>query len=161
MTKNKIKNIPRYKKLENNIEGAKALQKLFNFAHLFGYKNKEIEKVFANFNDLEKQTISLINLPDIFNEKFGDIGWIAFESMDSILMEEAISIAKKKDLESAEIYLADYYTEEKLNWKLKQFLTLPEFEARYDLFELTIKEDRKSTRLNSSHIPLSRMPSSA
>ena len=27
----------------------------------------------------------------------------------------------------------------------------------YDLF----KEDRKSTRLNSSHIPLSRMPSSA
>lgn len=140
MTKNKIKDIPRYKKLENNIEGAKALQKLFNFAHLFGYKNKEIEKVFANFNDLEKQTISLINLPDMFNEKFGDMGWIAFESMDSILMEEAISIAKKKDLESAEIYLADYYTEEKLNWKLKQFLALPEFEARYDLFELTIKD---------------------
>ena len=28
-------------------------------------------------------------------------------------------------------------------------------------FERVIDEDRKSTRLNSSHIPLSRMPSSA
>ena len=31
----------------------------------------------------------------------------------------------------------------------------------YDTIEVYIKEDRKSTRLNSSHIPLSRMPSSA
>ena len=28
-------------------------------------------------------------------------------------------------------------------------------------FEVTLREDRKSTRLNSSHMPKSRMPSSA
>ena len=34
-------------------------------------------------------------------------------------------------------------------------------EAGADAVYLGIKGDRKSTRLNSSHIPLSRMPSSA
>ena len=38
-----------------------------------------------------------------------------------------------------------------------------EIATRYDLKDsgTTIELDRKSTRLNSSHIPLSRMPSSA
>ena len=40
--------------------------------------------------------------------------------------------------------------------KLKILLNLPEYRENS---EITI--DRKSTRLNSSHIPLSRMPSSA
>ena len=34
-------------------------------------------------------------------------------------------------------------------------------EDKKNLFEFMYKRDRKSTRLNSSHIPLSRMPSSA
>ena len=36
-----------------------------------------------------------------------------------------------------------------------------EFLARAGVGNLTIVEDRKSTRLNSSHLDLSRMPSSA
>ena len=36
---------------------------------------------------------------------------------------------------------------------------MPEYHAVY--LDATLLEDRKSTRLNSSHIPLSRMPSSA
>ena len=32
---------------------------------------------------------------------------------------------------------------------------------KIDLLNMTVYQDRKSTRLNSSHIPLSRMPSSA
>ena len=34
-----------------------------------------------------------------------------------------------------------------------------DYEVR--LFDINFESDRKSTRLNSSHIPLSRMPSSA
>ena len=45
--------------------------------------------------------------------------------------------------------------------KYKEILTkLPEFE-KADRFQLNIIGDRKSTRLNSSHVALSRMPSSA
>ena len=42
-------------------------------------------------------------------------------------------------------------------------LNTPTFEVRVenDAKNLVLTEDRKSTRLNSSHIPLSRMPSSA
>ena len=36
-----------------------------------------------------------------------------------------------------------------------------EFAQKYDHDRSVMVEDRKSTRLNSSHIPLSRMPSSA
>ena len=40
-------------------------------------------------------------------------------------------------------------------------LTLPLTVLSLGFFLLVINADRKSTRLNSSHIPLSRMPSSA
>ena len=43
-----------------------------------------------------------------------------------------------------------------LNYKIQMKLIKKEF-----IFKEKIKQDRKSTRLNSSHIPLSRMPSSA
>ena len=45
-----------------------------------------------------------------------------------------------------------------INWRT---LNLPNLEQHYIYFEDATILDRKSTRLNSSHIPLSRMPSSA
>jgi len=140
MSKKRIKDIPRYKKLQENIEGAKALQNIYNIAKLFGYKNEDLEKAYEKFSDLEKDTITFINLPDKFNDVFGDLGWIAFESMDSIIMEDALSIAEKEGLEEAETYLSNYFTEEKLSWKLKQFQCLEEFKPRYDLFELAVMD---------------------
>ena len=39
--------------------------------------------------------------------------------------------------------------------------TLKKVKNKLELFPRSYESDRKSTRLNSSHIPLSRMPSSA
>ena len=46
------------------------------------------------------------------------------------------------------------------NAQVPAYLALAELNRRKQL-EDTASQDRKSTRLNSSHIPLSRMPSSA
>ena len=50
-----------------------------------------------------------------------------------------------------------------MNYKLLLlgFLSLGFARISAQTFPLQVKEDRKSTRLNSSHVALSRMPSSA
>ena len=68
----------------------------------------------------------------------------------------------------AEIKLRHHYNQigyEEYNREYEIIKNTPyfneDFEANVDNYVLYVRSDRKSTRLNSSHIPLSRMPSSA
>ena len=56
--------------------------------------------------------------------------------------------------------LDEYFGLETLKVVVKQPLTLTETADKFDVI-VNVHGDRKSTRLNSSHMPKSRMPSSA
>ena len=67
-------------------------------------------------------------------------------------------VSKKENLEDENAKLKE------LREQLKGFMAKQEelsSEKQYYDYASTLLKDRKSTRLNSSHIPLSRMPSSA
>ena len=76
--------------------------------------------------------------------------------------EEKIDITRKYREEQYEKLIDAVY--KRRGWSENGIPTVEHLEnIGMDLPELieTVKPDRKSTRLNSSHIPLSRMPSSA
>ena len=56
--------------------------------------------------------------------------------------------------------LADYFPNAVLRMMVQQPFVLTENVDKWDMM-ITVKGDRKSTRLNSSHVSESRMPSSA
>lgn len=101
---------------------------------------------------MEKQFKIISKSPDVFNQYFSSLGWIAHESMNYELMIECIEYAKNNSIDKAEEKLAEYYTSENLKWLAKHLKTTPEFRKRYNLI-LHAYNDTIAKRYYSS-IPL-------
>jgi hypothetical protein len=69
-------------------ESLEALYKAFPFARrLF----PRMEDAFNEFKKIKKQA-EILKVPDQFNERFANLGWIAYESMNMEVMQKAINI---------------------------------------------------------------------
>lgn len=105
---------------------------------------EEIRKSIASIEELGDIN-GIINAPDKFNAHFEEMGWIAYENMDFQMMQKAIEIAEKEDLESAETYLVNEYSK-RLDQSLENFYHFPdELNNRKYLIELAFndyKEER-------------------
>lgn len=132
---NSIENNPTYSKFRKEIEGADAIRKIVKFISYFGINNKDLNQALSVIPDLKKQIIDLSTCPDRFNKHFSGLGWIAHESMNSDLMENAINLADKGKLDDAERMLVDYYISTEIRWYLMRFKSIPEFSKRYELIE--------------------------
>lgn len=136
----KIENIHSYSKLRNEVEGMDSLRKLAKFLSFFGIKNKDLNKTFDEIPDIKKQIIHLTTLPDKFNKYFSKYGWIAYESMDSNLMEKAVKLAELDKIQEANQELIKYYCSGEIEWILRQFKGIPEFAKRYNFIRLAYQD---------------------
>jgi len=132
---NSIENNPTYSKFRKDVEGAEAIRKIVKLLSYFGINNKELNEALSEIPDLKKQIIDLSTCPDRFNKHFSKLGWIAHESMNSDLMENAISLADSGNIDNAEQILVDYYISTEIKWYLMRFKSIPEFSKRYELIE--------------------------
>ncbi len=148
----KIENNPSFQEFSNNLKGAKAIKQFASFLSLFSSTAKDISNSFDGFEDMEKQFHLLSKGPDVFNQYFCELGWIAHESMNHELMTRCIDLAKDNNIEQAEEILADYYTSEDFKWLTIQLKGTPEFLKRYHLIEAAC-DDTIARRFHSA-IPL-------
>lgn len=114
------------------IESLEALYKALPFAKKLFPK---FEDIFTKFSDFKRQA-EILSIPDSFNNTFKNCGWIAYESMNLNIMKEAVSIANSIGIDKAEIYLSDYYDEDKLKYSILHFRSIPEFQCRIRLADL-------------------------
>lgn len=149
---NKIENNPSFQEFGKNIKGAKAIKQVASFLAPFSKVAKNISSSFDGFNELEKKFEELSKSPDLFNQYFSELGWIAHESMNHDLMLACIELAKNDQVKLAEDKLADYYTSDNLKWLTMQLQGTPEFQKRYELIRLAL-EDTLENRFHSS-VPL-------
>ncbi len=148
----KIENNPSFQEFGKNIKGAKAIKQIASFISPFSKTAKNIFNSFEGFDEIEKQFNEISKSPDLFNEYFSELGWIAHESMNHDLMLECIELAKNNDIKTAEEKLADYYTSENIKWLSRQLKGTPEFLKRYELIRLAY-EDTIEKKFHSS-VPL-------
>lgn len=135
---------PSAAELLEQVRGFESLESLYR---AFPFAKKlfpKFEEIFSNFEDIKKQT-EILTIPDIFNDTFASVGWIAYESMNLEAMKEAVSIAKSLGLEEAEKYLANHYDAETLKWGIMRFNGNADFRRRLRLIELA-KEDYLAKR---------------
>lgn len=137
--KEKIADLPSYKKTHNDFKGAHTIGKVIKLFNFFGIKDKGLNEAFAKLPKL-KDVENIISLPDRFNSQFANIGWIAHESMNSTLIEKAVDLAEGGQKEKAEKILAEHFTSTEINWLQHRFRVLPAFSIRFELIEQAYKD---------------------
>jgi hypothetical protein len=150
--KDKISDIPSYSKLQKDVDGFSMLGNFLRVFTIFSSKDSSFKEALSKLPELKKQTEHFLELPDKFNDYFSDKGWIAHESMNTPIMEQAIDLAEQGDFKKGEEILSNYFTSPDINWLLNRFRVLPEFSIRYNLIE-NAYQDTLERRYNSS-IPI-------
>lgn len=144
----KIKDNPSFVEVTNQIKGIEAL---YNISPLLKIFFPKIDEAFASVPEIRDQA-KIFEIPDEFNERFSELGWVAYETMNLEVMKEAINKHDTVDIKAAEQFLTDSYDAECLKWGLLRFQGNKEFRRRMRLFELA-KEDYLAERYHAC-IPL-------
>ena len=136
MIKNsKIVDNPTSKDLLEQIKAFDGFESLYRAMPFSKKLFPKLNEVFSDFSELKEQA-SILYIPDRFNELFSQHGWIAYESMNFDVMQEATDIHERDGLAKAEEYLASSYDEETIKWGILRFNGHSEFRRRIRLVEL-------------------------
>lgn len=152
MKKDKISDIHSFSKLKRDVDGFTTLGSFLKLFTIFSSKDSSLKQALSKLPELKDQTEAFIQLPDKFNDYFSSKGWIAHESMNMPIMEEAVELGSQKKFERAEDVLSNHFTSPDINWLLNRFQILPEFSIRYSLIT-TAYQNTLEKRYNTS-IPL-------
>lgn len=107
------------------------------------------EELKKNISTIEQQINTLRFEPDKFNQHYSDLGWIAYESMNSDLMKEVIKLAEDNKRDDGEQLLLEYYADDdRIKYLLTRLKNRTGFSKRYELL-LKVYDDYKSGRFHS------------
>lgn len=136
-----ISDNPSYMDLLNQIRGLKSLIYILPLD-----SKKELKK---NLSAIEDQINALRFEPDKFNQHYSDLGWIAYESMNSDLMKEVIKLAEDNKRDDGEQLLLEYYADDnRIKYLLTRLKNRTGFSKRFELL-LKAYKDYKSGRFHS------------
>ena len=138
---NTISENPSYTDLLKQVDSFKLMLNLFPESCTEELK-KEISTIKQQINALRFE-------PDKFNEHYSDLGWIAYESMNSDLMKEVIKLAEDNKRDDGEQLLLEYYADDdRIKYLLTRLKNRTGFSKRYELLRKAY-EDYKSGRFHS------------
>ncbi len=138
---NTISENPSYTDLLKQIDGLKSI---LNLLPVSG--KEELKK---KISTIEQQINALRFEPDKFNQHYSDLGWIAYESMNSDLMKEVIKLAEDNKRDDGEQLLLEYYADDdRIKYLLTRLKNRTGFSKRYELLRKA-HEDYKSGRFHS------------
>lgn len=107
---------------------------------------EELEK---KLSTIEEQINAIRFEPDRFNQYYSELGWIAYESMNSDLMKDVIRLAEDNKRDDGEQLLLEYYADDdRIKYLLTRLKNRTGFSKRYELLRKAY-EDYKSGRFHS------------
>lgn len=135
-----ISDNPSYADLLNQIKGMKLVLDLLPVG------NTELRH---KLSDIEKQINDIRFTPDRFNQYYSELGWIAYESMNSDLMKNAVRLAEDNKRDDGEKLLLKYYADNnRIRYLINRLKNRSGFKKRYELL-LKAYDDYKSGRFHS------------
>jgi hypothetical protein len=138
---NKIADNPTAAKLKSDLQGMESfivLCKATGLGRTMGVDTKDIEEQLRKFKlDFDK----VIGAADRFNEFMGKHGWIAYESLNSKLMDSCIKLAGDDKIEEAEELLVSYYSKkENIEWQMRKLKSIGVFAKRYHILSAAYED---------------------
>ncbi|MFA0846884.1 MAG: YecA family protein [Methanobacterium formicicum] len=146
-----ISDNPSAKKMKNSLESAKALRSanekgLFDVFSPLCLDTEKLGDILSGIDELEEM-MYILEIPDKFNQHFSKRGWIAHESINHEVMEKAVELADKGQINEAESILIDKYSEN-LEINIQMIHWMEQFKPRINLLELAY-EDYLAERYHS------------
>lgn len=136
----RISDNPSYTELLNQVKGLKLA------LSLLPVRNPEWEH---KLSDIEKQIDEIRFTPEKFNQYYSESGWIAYESMNSDLMTNAVRLAEDNKRDDGEQLLLKYYTDnDSIKYLLTRLRNRTGFNKRYELLSKAY-DDYRSGRYHS------------
>ena len=121
----RISDNPSYTELLNQVKGMKVL------LNLLPVRNTEWRH---KLSDIERQIDEIRFTPEKFNQYYSELGWIAYESMNSDLMMNAVRLAEDNNRDDGEQLLLKYYTDnDSIKYLLTRLRNRSGFNKRYEL----------------------------
>lgn len=144
MSEQLIKDIPSIKNTLDQIKAMKALKAAYPLfkplLQSLGIATSDMEKAFAQADDLAGMAEELSELPDKFNALFGPRGWIIYDHLNIEVVRAAIAKAEAGDIDGAEQDLVESYTQEDINRKLLWMSGIRAFRPRMRLARKALED---------------------
>ena len=141
-----IRDIPSIKKSLEDIKNFRSLKRAMPLLQpvlkLLKVDAEKIDEALASFDELEKMTEELANIPDRFDDLFAVRGWIIYDLMNLEVAKAAIEKAESGDIDGAEADLVNYYDVETVSWKLKTMVGIEAFRPRMRLAQKSLDDYR-------------------
>lgn len=147
----KIIDNPSQSELLKQVNVFQTLEKIYKRVPFSRKLFPKIGDTFDKFDEIKKQ-LTILEAPDQFNERFSNLGWIAYESMRLDIIQKSIDIYETDGQSKAEDFLTDSYDETTLNQGILGLKGNNHFQKRIRLIELA-KDDYLSNRYHAC-IPL-------
>jgi hypothetical protein len=135
----KIKDNPTQVKMRKDMSRILLLSKAVAFFEAFGIRNKRISEAMKQIPDLA-QLYAMLGVPDRFNEHFSKLGWIAYERLNSEIMQQALEQAENENVALAEKLLTEHYDEKTIQIQLMGMRSIPEFKPRERLLRKALAD---------------------
>lgn len=136
----RISDNPSYTELLNQVKGMKVLLNLLPVGNT-EWRHK--------LSDIERQIDEIRFTPEKFNQYYSELGWIAYESMNSDLMMNAVRLAEDNNRDDGEQLLLKYYTDnDSIKYLLTRLRNRSGFNNRYELLSKAY-DDYRSGRYHS------------
>lgn len=124
-----IQDIPSIKK---KLKQCKDLEAIMNVPKLRLY----LKQIGVDVNLIDEQCRLMKELAatmDRFNDLFSGIGWIAYWTIDTTALKEAVVKGNSGDIKGAQVDLVSHYDAERVKFELKQMRRIQAFQARMPL----------------------------
>lgn len=122
------------------MQQAEEFRKAIQLLDPTGEKFPDLLNVLNKVPEFQKQLEQIANTPEEFNNYYSERGWIAYESMESKVIESAIELARVGRIDDGESVLVEYYHPEKLKFRINYIRGVKEFEPRMRLIDLALDD---------------------
>ncbi len=136
----RIADVDSFAKLAKDVHGFDALTKLGPILRLLGRPGREAADALARVPAVAGQLQELRTLPDRFNALFVSRGWIAYESLDADIMQQAVRLGNAGQLDEAEQVLVNFYSDSAIRVRLQWNTGLQPFRRRRRLLDLALAD---------------------
>lgn len=148
----KFTELPSFQHLDQNVSGLKVIFKIYRFFRFFGLKNKKLDEMKEQIDDLRNQFDEHKEITTKFNKYFSDDGWIVYDSINFDILRKAVNVFEADGKEKAQKILFDYFSPENIERNIFHLRFCKEFRDRYRFIEFALA-DYKAKRYYST-IPL-------
>lgn len=110
----------------------KYLEQFPTVNHLY-IQTKQVSFIFGEAKKINNEVIDLISLIKRYNDIFSDNGWIIYDSINTVFIQEVIKTFDESGYDRAEEKILEFYNTDSGNWLEKYSHSINEFRDRSDM----------------------------